>query len=139
MKRNGLTALVLKTARWGLMSLALCLAWAPADAADEMAITLVYAGEYEDTINPLLNNHQELPTIIFSGLMKYDAKGQPVPELAESFTYDKGTHTYTFKLRDGVKWHDGKPLTVDDILFTYGALTKDKTLASSITSNYEDI
>ena len=71
--------------------------------------------------------------------MKYDAKGQPVPELAESFTYDKGAHTYAFKLRDGVKWHDGKPLTVEDILFTYEALTKDKTLASSITSNYEDI
>lgn len=111
----------------------------PANADDEMANTLVYAGENEDTINPLLNNHQELPTIIFSGLMKYDAKGQPVPELAESFTYDKGTHTYAFKLRDGVKWHDGKPLTVEDILFTYEALTKDKTLASSITSNYEDI
>lgn len=121
------------------MCLALCLTSMPANAADEMANTLVYAGENEDTINPLLNNHQELPTIIFSGLMKYDAKGQPVPELAESFTYDKGTHTYAFKLRDGVKWHDGKPLTVEDILFTYEALTKDKTLASSITSNYEDI
>ena len=121
------------------MCLALCLTSMPANAADEMANTLVYAGENEDTINPLLNNHQELPTIIFSGLMKYDAKGQPVPELAESFTYDKGAHTYAFKLRDGVKWHDGKPLTVEDILFTYEALTKDKTLASSITSNYEDI
>ena len=139
MKRNVLTAPVLKTVRWGLMCLALCLASMPANAADEMANTLVYAGENEDTINPLLNNHQELPTIIFSGLMKYDAKGQPVPELAESFTYDKGTHTYAFKLRGGVKWHDGKPLTVEDILFTYEALTKDKTLASSITSNYEDI
>lgn len=139
MKRNVLTAPVLKTVRWGLMCLALCLTSMPANAADEMANTLVYAGENEDTINPLLNNHQELPTIIFSGLMKYDAKGQPVPELAESFTYDKGTHTYAFKLRDGVKWHDGKPLTVEDILFTYEALTKDKTLASSITSNYEDI
>ena len=139
MKRNVLTAPVLKTVRWGLMCLALCLASMPANAADEMANTLVYAGENEDTINPLLNNHQELPTIIFSGLMKYDAKGQPVPELAESFTYDKGAHTYAFKLRDGVKWHDGKPLTVEDILFTYEALTKDKTLASSITSNYEDI
>lgn len=139
MKRNVLTAPVLKTVRWGLMCLALCLASMPANADDEMANTLVYAGENEDTINPLLNNHQELPTIIFSGLMKYDAKGQPVPELAESFTYDKGTHTYAFKLRDGVKWHDGKPLTVEDILFTYNALTKDKTLASSITSNYEDI
>ena len=77
MKRNVLTAPVLKTVRWGLMCLALCLASMPANAADEMANTLVYAGENEDTINPLLNNHQELPTIIFSGLMKYAAKGQP--------------------------------------------------------------
>ena len=38
-----------------------------------------------------------------------------------------------------MKWHDGTPLTVEDILVTYEALTKDKTLASSITSNYEDI
>ena len=65
MKRNVLTAPVLKTVRWGLMCLALCLASMPANAADEMANTLVYAGENEDTINPLLNNHQELPTIIF--------------------------------------------------------------------------
>ena len=35
--------------------------------------TLVYAGESESTINPLLNNHDELPDLIFSGLMKYDA------------------------------------------------------------------
>ena len=137
MKNHSLTGPVLKTL--SLLCLALCLVWTPARADDELANTLVYAGENEDTINPLLNNHQELPTIIFSGLMKYDAKGQPVPELAESYSYDEGTHTYTFKLRDGVKWHDGKPLTVEDIVFTYDALTKDKTLASSITSNYEDI
>ena len=45
MKRNVLTAPVLKTVRWGLMCLALCLASMPANAADEMANTLVYAGE----------------------------------------------------------------------------------------------
>ena len=51
MKRNVLTAPVLKTVRWGLMCLALCLASMPANADDEMANTLVYAGENEDTIN----------------------------------------------------------------------------------------
>lgn len=137
MKPHALTGALLNIAFLGF----LCLApgAAPAQAADDMANTLVYAGENEDTINPLLNNHQELPTIIFSGLMKYDAHGMPVPELAESFTWDKPTNTYTFKLRDGVTWHDGKPLTAEDVVFTYEALTKDKTLASTITSNYEDI
>ena len=57
--------------------------------------TLVYAGESESTINPLLNNHEELPDLIFSGLMKYDGNGKPVEELAESYTFDKETNTYT--------------------------------------------
>ena len=101
--------------------------------------TLVYAGENESTINPLLNNHQELPTIIFSGLMKYDAGGRPVPDLAESVTVDDASLVYTFRLRRGVQWHDGTPFTAADVVFTYHALIGDTTLTSSITSNYEDI
>lgn len=120
---------------------ALLLAWmmlpAPASAGDND--TLVYAGENESTINPLLNNHQELPTIIFSGLMKYDASGGPVPDLAESVSVDDTSTVYTFRLRRGVRWHDGKSFTADDVLFTYRALTGDRTLTSSVTSNYEDI
>ncbi|MDY0394677.1 hypothetical protein RWE15_09730 [Virgibacillus halophilus] len=65
----------------------------------DMSNTLVYAGESEDTINPILNSHDELPDIIFSGLMKYDAKGKPIVDLAESYQFDKGTNTYTFKLK----------------------------------------
>lgn len=107
--------------------------------SNELSNTLVYAGENEDTINPLINNHEELPTIIFSGLMKYNVKGIPVPDLAKTVTYDKSTFTYTFKLRENVKWHDGIPFTSDDVLYTYTSLSKDKNLLSSITSNYSDI
>ena len=71
--------------------------------------------------------------------MKYDANGKPVVDLAESYGYDDATNTYTFKIRKGVKWHDGKDFTADDVVFTYDVLTKDKTLSASITSNYEDI
>lgn len=120
-----------------LLALALLTAH-PALAAD-MANTLVYAGENEDTINPVLSPHQELPTIIFSGLMKFDAKGLPVPDLAKSVDYDPKTLTYTFHLRDGVKWHDGTPFSARDVVYTYTALTSDKTLTSTITSNYQDI
>lgn len=45
-------------------------------SAAEENNTLVYAGESESTINPLLNNHDELPDLIFSGLMKYDGNGK---------------------------------------------------------------
>ena len=47
--------------------------------------------------------------------------------------------TYTFKIREGVTWHDGTPFCLEDIIFTYNALTKDENLTSSILSNYEDI
>ncbi len=108
-------------------------------AGDDLSNTLIYAGESESTINPLLNNHEELPDLIFSGLMKYDGNGQPVPELAESYEYDGATYTYTFHLRQGVKWHDGEDFNAEDVVFTYEALTQDETLSASITSNYEDI
>lgn len=101
--------------------------------------TLVYAGESEDTINPVLNSHSELADLICSGLMKYDANGKPIVDLAESFTYDPATMTYTFTLRKGVTWHDGKPFTASDVVFTYEVLMHDETISSSVTSNYEDI
>lgn len=44
-------------------------------------------------------------------------------ELAESFTPNSDYTQWTLKLRDGVKFHDGSPLTVDDVLFTLGRIT----------------
>ena len=113
-------------------------AGAAADASD-LSNTLVYAGENESTINPLLTNHDEITDIIFSGLMTYDANGQPVEELAESCTFDEEALTYTFKLRSGVKWHDGEPFTAEDVIFTYEELTQDENLSTSLRSDYQDI
>jgi len=107
--------------------------------ASELSNTLVYAGENTDTINPVVTGQSELVSIIFSGLMKYDASGNPIADLAQSYTYEENSLTYTFNLKPGVLWHDGKPLTADDVVFTYNALTTDKTLSSSILSNYSDI
>ena len=101
--------------------------------------TLVFAGEGQSVLNPLLNNTDDIQSIIFSGLMKYDGNNKPVADLAESYEYDENTKTYTFRLREGVKWHDGEAFTADDVVFTYKALTEDKSLSSGITSNYEDI
>lgn len=72
-------------------------------------------------INPLLASNdvdRDLSSVIFSGLMKMDAKGQLVPDLAEGYTISDDKKTYTFKLRDGLRWHDGEPLTAEDVVYT---------------------
>jgi peptide/nickel transport system substrate-binding protein len=61
---------------------------------------------------------QVVSSKIFQSLIKYDFDFNPVPVLAESWTAAPDGKTYTFKLRRGVTWHDGKPFTAADVLFT---------------------
>ena len=55
---------------------------------------------------------------IFEGLLRYSPKLDPMPELAESWSVSEDAKTYTFKLKKGVTWHDGKPFTAADVLFS---------------------
>src|SRR6185436_722662 len=50
-----------------------------------------------------------------------------VPDLATEWAWDKDYTTLTFKLRDGVKWHDGKPFTSADVKCTWDMLTGDES------------
>jgi len=63
---------------------------------------------------------------LYNGLLKFDAQMQPVPDLAESFRVaDDGA--LEFKLRPGVKFHDGSTLTSDDVKFTLERLMAEAT------------
>lgn len=52
------------------------------------------------------------------GLMTYDKDGNRVPRLAESWEISPDGLTYTFKIRSGVEWSDGKPFGAEDVVFT---------------------
>jgi len=56
---------------------------------------------------------------IFNSLLELDENLQPRPSLAESWKILSDEKAYLFKLREGVKWHDGEPLTVDDVKFSF--------------------
>ena len=58
---------------------------------------------------------------IFDSLVELDEKLGVKPLLAESWEVSKDGLTYTFKLKKGVKWHDGKPFTAKDVAFTFKA------------------
>ncbi|MEJ5224252.1 MAG: ABC transporter substrate-binding protein [Anaerolineales bacterium] len=60
-----------------------------------------------------------LMRLVYDTLYEYNLDGTFSLELAESVTVSDDGLVWTYKIRDGVKWHDGKPLTADDIVFTY--------------------
>ena len=73
-------------------------------------------------LNPLLdwNNSadRDVDRLIYSGVMRFDARGMPEPDLAESWGTTADGTIYNFSLRPNATWHDGKPVTSDDVIFT---------------------
>lgn len=66
-------------------------------------------------------------SMVYNGLVKYDKDMNIVGDLAESWDISKNGLVITFKLRKGVRWHDGKPFTAADVFCTYQVITDPKT------------
>lgn len=115
----------------------LCACIAPKTAEPPLKTLIYGSGDYT-SVNPALYEHGEINSLLFSGLTAHDAQNKIVPALAERWEFDEATCTYTFHLRAGVKWHDGKPFTADDVKFTLEAITNPENV-SEIASNYEDV
>lgn len=58
------------------------------------------------------------------GLMTYDKNGNRLPRMATSWTISDDGKVYTFKIREGVKWSDGKPFSAADVAYTVEAFAK---------------
>ena len=65
--------------------------------------------------------------LIYSGLVKRDESLRLVGDLAESWTVSRDCRNMTFQLKKNAKWHDGRPFTADDVVFTYQAMVNPKT------------
>lgn len=80
---------------------------------------------------------------VFEALVWTDPDDAPnyrqFPALAESWEVSPDHLTYTFKLRKGVTFHDGKPLTADDVIFTFDKLMDPKVKSASLRSYFEDL
>ena len=76
-------------------------------------------------LNPLFeqeDNEKDIDSVIYQGLTTVDANEQVVGLLAKAWKISQDGLTYTFDLRSGVRWADGKPFTADDVVFTFGVL-----------------
>ena len=64
---------------------------------------------------------------VFDALTELQRDGQMNPRLAESWTFSPDLTEWTFKLRQGVKFHDGSPFSADDVVFTINRIKADNT------------
>ncbi len=92
-------------------------------------------------LNPYIINDApsaEVAGLIFDGLVNIDNKLEAQPHLAENIDISSDSLTYTVKIKQGVKFHDGVELTVDDVIFSYG-IGKDPGYAGPYKSSFDMI
>ncbi|MBI5951337.1 MAG: ABC transporter substrate-binding protein [Chloroflexi bacterium] len=92
-----------------------------APASTSSVVRIGWAGS-PDTLNPGLAILTEAYTIfelVYDSMYELNLDGSYTLTLADSVERSDDGLVYTFKIRDGVKWHDGKPLTAEDVAFTY--------------------
>ena len=92
-------------------------------------------------INPLLAVSQadlDLTALMFSGLLRADPMNGYVPDLAESFDVSDDGTVYTFHLRRDLTFHDGTPLTSDDVAYTV-ALAQNPDIKSVRRADWEGV
>ncbi|MFA6393869.1 MAG: ABC transporter substrate-binding protein [Patescibacteria group bacterium] len=90
-------------------------------------------------INPLYSSTNDVDSdislLVFSSLFKRDDEGKIIGDLAESYKVSPDGKKYSLKIRSGAKWHNGNALTVDDIIFTFGAI-KDSEFKSTLHASF---
>ena len=106
----------------------------PAEPAPRSGGTLRVGVEAEaDGLNPAANNFAASAYImaypLFDPLAYYDAEGNWVPYLAESFSRIGDGTVWRMKLRDGVRFHDGTDMTADDVIATVRAQLADPVIS----------
>jgi len=97
---------------------------------------------YPQSINPLYASSRDvdadLSRLIYSSLFNYDENGRLMPDLADAWKIEDGGKTYSVSLKEGLKWHSGEDLTIDDIVFTFN-LIKTSEFRSSLRNSLNGV
>ena len=92
-------------------------------------------------INPILalsDTDRDMVALVFSGLLRAAPDGSLVPDIASGYSVSSDLHTYIFTIRDKATFHDGTPITADDVAFTV-ALAQNPAIKSPRRANWEGV
>lgn len=81
----------------------------------------------------------QIASVISDGLVGYDAAGRYVPMVARAWDLAPDGKTLTLRLRDGVLWHDGQPVTSRDVAYTVQKVREPATLARAWASAFANV
>lgn len=106
-----------------LTTLAVALGGCTGDKEGESSsqITIGIPQDLEDSLDPhkaVAAGTKEVLFNLFEGLVKPTSDGDLIPAVASAYEESEGGKVYTFTLRDGVKFHDGSPVTAEDVKFS---------------------
>lgn len=76
--------------------------------------------------------------LVFSGLFKFDQDNKLIGDLAKTWTVDESGKVYTVTLNENLFWHDGAPLTAEDVVFTY-SLIQNPDAKSPLANSWQGI
>jgi len=123
----------------GLAGLSACQSQTPKDPE-----TLVWhLGAEPDTLNPITATDayaSRIDGFIYDSLIERDNKTlEWKPKMADHWEISSDRRQFTFHLREGIRWHDGVPLTVEDILYSYHRIMDSKVDAPHLRVYYQEI
>jgi ABC-type transport system substrate-binding protein len=110
-------------------------------AADGTTLRLAQLSE-PTTLDPARvedGNTIDLLMQVYNGLMQWNTDNKLSPDLAESWSTSNGGRTYTFKIREGVKFHNGRALTAHDLEYSIKRSLDPKTASPVAMSYLNDI
>ena len=93
----------------------------PAARAAAGELNVGIAQDLDDSLDPhqtVAAGTREVLFNIFEGLVKPNSDGEMIPAVAEKYTLSEDGTTYTFTLREGVKFHNGQTVTAEDVVYS---------------------
>lgn len=94
------------------------------------------------SLNPLFSTlnevDQDIVSLVYSGLLRYDSARRLVPDLAVKYDVSPDAKTYTFELKQNVVWHDGEPFTAADVVHTF-ELIQDTGVGSPLYVSFQKV
>jgi peptide/nickel transport system substrate-binding protein len=92
---------------------------APVDGGTAVVSTVSDFDAFNELVSTDYDTNQTMSYILYMNLIQLDEEMNYVPYLADSFWMAEDGLSLSFRIRDGVTWHDGTPVTVDDVIWTY--------------------